>query len=107
MSPLTQIRINHLPQKARENALNEVRLLASLSSPYITRYYDAFFDENIECLCIIMEIAEQGDLRKAINKFKNQKKMMTEIEVWRLMVHLLHGLKVLHSHDILHRDLKC
>ena len=54
-----------------------------------------------------MEIAEQGDLRKAINKFKNQKKMMTEIEVWRLMVHLLHGLKVLHSHDILHRDLKC
>ena len=43
-----KIRINHLPQKAKENSLNEVRLLASLSSPYITRYYEAFFDEKIE-----------------------------------------------------------
>lgn len=36
--------MNHLPQKAKENSLNEVRLLASLHSPYIARYYEAFFD---------------------------------------------------------------
>lgn len=69
--------MNHLPQKAKENALNEVRLLASLNSPYIVGYYEAFFDENIDCLCIVMEYAEQGDLRKQINTIKNQKKMMT------------------------------
>ena len=36
--------MNHLPQKAKENALNEVRLLASLDSPFIVGYYEAFFD---------------------------------------------------------------
>lgn len=54
-----------------------------------------------------MECAEEGDLRKVINNAKKQKKLMTEIDVWKLMIHLLQGLKVLHGRDILHRDLKC
>lgn len=54
-----------------------------------------------------MEYADQGDLRKVINRAKNQKKLMTELEIWKLMIHLLHGLKVLHENAILHRDLKC
>jgi NIMA (never in mitosis gene a)-related kinase len=34
-----------LTQKEKENALNEVRILASISHPNITSYKDAFFDE--------------------------------------------------------------
>jgi NIMA (never in mitosis gene a)-related kinase len=84
-----------------------VRLLASLDSPYIIRYYEAFFDETIESLCMVMELAEEGDLRKKIDLTKSQKKMTPEIEIWKVMIHLLHGLRMLHDNRILHRDLKC
>jgi len=33
-----------LSAKERENALNEIRILASLSSPYIVEYKDSFMD---------------------------------------------------------------
>jgi NIMA (never in mitosis gene a)-related kinase len=33
-----------LKEKERANALNEVRLLASLASPYVITYKEAFFD---------------------------------------------------------------
>lgn len=39
-----KIKMHLLPTKAKENALNEVRFLASFHSPYIVNYYEAFFD---------------------------------------------------------------
>lgn len=46
-----------LKEKERANALNEVRLLASLASPYVITYKEAFFDEPLQLLCIVMEFA--------------------------------------------------
>lgn len=43
-----------LSTKEKENALNEVRILASIDSPYIVQYKEAFFDEESNCLCVIM-----------------------------------------------------
>jgi NIMA (never in mitosis gene a)-related kinase len=34
-----------LSQKEKENALNEVRILASISCPYIVAYKEAFFED--------------------------------------------------------------
>jgi len=46
--------MNMLSTKEKENALNEVRILASIDSPYIVQYKEAFFDEDSNCLCVIM-----------------------------------------------------
>lgn len=54
--------MRELSYKEKENALNEVRILASINSPHIIRYKDAFYDNTSGCLCIIMEFAENGDL---------------------------------------------
>lgn len=54
-----------------------------------------------------MEWADQGDLRRTISTAKQHKKLIPEIEIWKLAIHLLHGLKVLHDNTVLHRDLKC
>jgi NIMA (never in mitosis gene a)-related kinase len=34
-----------LSEKEKENALNEVRILASIQNQYICAYYEAFIDE--------------------------------------------------------------
>lgn len=42
--------------------MNEVRILASINSPNIIGYKEAFFDEKSNTLCIVMEFADGGDL---------------------------------------------
>ena len=50
-----------LSEKEKANALNEVRLLASIKHPNVISYKEAFIDEASSCLCIIMEYADSGD----------------------------------------------
>ena len=54
--------MNNLKEKEKENALNEVRLLASINSDYIIKYKESFFDSKANTLCIVMEFADGGDL---------------------------------------------
>jgi NIMA (never in mitosis gene a)-related kinase len=42
---LKQVKMQSLSEKEKENAINEVRMLASISSPFIAAYREAFFDE--------------------------------------------------------------
>ena len=51
-----------MKEKEKENALNEVRLLASISNEFIIAYKEAFFDTQDKALCIVMEFADGGDL---------------------------------------------
>lgn len=52
--------------KERENALNEIRILASLDSPYIVEFKDAFIDQDGRILYVIMEFASGGDLNQIL-----------------------------------------
>lgn len=56
-----------MKEQERNNALNEVRILASLTHPNIVNYKEAFFDESTQSLCIVMELATAGDIQKKIN----------------------------------------
>lgn len=94
-----------LKEKEKENALNQVRLLASIDHPNMISYKQAFFDEPSECLCIIMQHAEGGDLQKKIDIAIRQKHAINEDQIWRIFIHVLRGLKALHMRKILHRDL--
>ena len=42
---LKKVKIQHLSEKEKENALNEVRILASIRHPNIICYKEAFVDE--------------------------------------------------------------
>lgn len=59
---LKQIKLMDLNAKEKDNALNEVRLLASIDSPNVISYKQAFFEEFGNTLCILMEYADGGDL---------------------------------------------
>lgn len=62
-----QVKIGQMKEKEKENALNEVRILASISHPNIVNYRDAFFDDRTQTLCVVMELADAGDIQKRIN----------------------------------------
>ena len=57
----------------REDAVNEIRLLASIRHENVCRYHEAFVDGNY--LCIVMEFAPNGDLGRFIRKGQEFKKV--------------------------------
>lgn len=104
---LKKVKFSNLGTKERENALNEVRILASISHPNIIAYKESFLDEGTNTLCIVMEYADSGDLLSSIEKHKRNCTRFSEKEIWDMLNQLVRGLKALHSLTILHRDIKC
>ena len=67
---MKQIKMMQLNAREKDNALNEVRLLASIDSPNIISYKSAFFEEFGSTLCILMEYADGGDLAVSVDLFR-------------------------------------
>ena len=103
---LKKVRFSKLNEKEKSNALNEIRILASINNKNIISYKEAFFDENDSSLDIVMEYADKGDLFQLITEHKKTKIHFSEEEIWSTLIQLLNGLKSLHELNILHRDLK-
>ena len=47
---LKKVKLLNLSEKEKTNALNEVRILASIKSNFVISYKEAFFDESENCL---------------------------------------------------------
>ena len=103
---LKKVKFSKLNEKEKSNALNEIRILASINNKNIISYKEAFFDENDSSLDIVMEYADQGDLFQLITEHKKTKTHFSEEFIWNTLTQLLNGLKTLHELNILHRDLK-
>lgn len=104
---LKKVKLPSLSDKEKQNALNEVRLLASVHHENIIAYKEAFFDDKTRCLCVVMEFSDSGDLFQQITKCQKERTHPKEGDVWRYLYGMCHGLKALHDMRILHRDLKC
>ena len=103
---LKRVKFKKLSDKEKQNALNEIRILASIKDKNVISYKEAFFDEKDSSLGIVMEYADKGDLFQVINERKKTKNYFDEQEIWKTFVQLLKGLKSLHDLNILHRDIK-
>jgi len=104
---MKRVKISQLNTKERENALNEVRILASLNHTNIVGYKEAFFEEETRTLNIVMEFADDGDLESKIQKCIKNKVPFSEKEIWNCLIQIIQGLKYLHENKVMHRDLKC
>jgi len=96
--------IGNLEIEQQRDAVNEVKVLASLKHPYIVRYHESFI--NCGTLSIVMDYAEGGDLANRINKNSRLHQFFGEAQILRWLAQLALGLKYLHSAHIIHRDLK-
>ncbi len=82
--------------------------------PNIIRYYVSFIESD--CLCIIMEYAEGGDLQsvfvlilnisQVIKEYKEKRSPINEDIIWSMARELALALKHIHENNIIHRDIK-
>lgn len=104
---LKKVKIRSLKKKEKENALNEIRILASIDNPYVVAYKEAFINSLDGDLCIVMEFLGGGDLYHKIKECRKKRALLPEPLVWRYFGQMVQGLKSLHDMGIIHRDLKC
>ena len=101
-----KVSISNLNNKEQQNALNEVRILASIKHKNVISFKEAFIDEKQEFLWLIIEYADGSDLYHKIKEKQKNDELFEEEEVWKVLVHTLRGLQQLHNLKIMHRDIK-
>ena len=106
MYALKKVKLKNLSEKEKQNALNEIRILASIKSDHVISYKEAFIEKKEQILNLVMEFANKGDLFQKITYYKQMQKSFEEVEIWNIFIQILQGLKCLHDLKILHRDLK-
>ena len=103
---MKRIKIAQLSNKEKENSLNEIRILASLSHKNIIGYKDAFFDQKSKTLNIVMEFPNDGDISTKIKYNLKNGLIFREDIIWHYLIQIIEGLNFLHDKKIIHRDLK-
>lgn len=103
---LKKVSLKNLKPKDVQNALNEIRILASVKHPNIVSYKEAFVEKTTSCLCIVMEFAGGGDLAGKIKEAIKARRRMPEEQVLMYAYQLTSALNELHGRNIIHRDLK-
>lgn len=99
------VRIAELSYKEQEEAINEVRILSAMDSPYVVKYYDSYLETD--SLYIVMEFCNKGDLQNLVKKAKQKSLIcLKEHVTWNISLQIILGLYYLHRKKILHRDLK-
>ncbi|CAD8099629.1 unnamed protein product [Paramecium sonneborni] len=103
---LKKVNLTNLSEKEKQNALNEVRILASIQHQNIIMYKEAFIDQVSNSLCIVMELASDGDLYQRIQKCIKAGSFFQENEILRYAFQILSALNILHEMKVMHRDIK-
>lgn len=101
---LKEIDVSRMPAKQKQEAENEVRVLAKLRHPFIINYRESFVENGL--LCIVMDYAERGDIYNIIKEQRRRNALFPESLVVRWFTQIALALKHIHDRRILHRDLK-
>ncbi len=83
---MKKVKMERLKEKEKENSLNEIRILASIKHPHIIAYKQAFIDEASSSLCLITEVADDGDLFQKIIGLQKINSLLSEGDVWKILI---------------------
>ena len=103
---LKRVNISKMSKREVSDAVNEIRVLASVRHPHIVSFLQAFLDKGDSELCIIMEYCGCGDLAQKVDRYKKRRQYVDERVIWAYLIQMSDALKCLHAKNIVHRDLK-
>lgn len=89
-------------EKGLDKAKKEVKLLRQLSHPNIVKHLQTDVSEAGDSVHVLMEYVSGGSLKAIVKKYAS----LDELIIKRYSEQVLQGLAYLHSHRIIHRDLK-
>jgi len=116
---IKEVRLSAMKPSERQRSMREAQLLQQLSHPSLVACHHAFVEDSL--LFLVLEYAEGGDLGSFIRSLRQQRKQLdissvsslseailtcTQRELWRMSWELCMGVAYLHSHHVVHRDLK-
>jgi serine/threonine protein kinase len=90
----------NVPQDKRPQLEAEVEIFLSMDHPHVTRLFDVY--ESVDYLHLVMECMEGGELFDRITA----KKKFQENDAAEAVFQMLLALNYIHSHGIVHRDIK-
>lgn len=86
--------------KVQQKLQSEIRIHQSLVHPNIVRFEGYF--EDTQRACILLELCPNKTLKEVVKK----RKRLHELEVQWYISQLVAGLRHIHRHNVIHRDLK-
>ena len=86
--------------RTRQKLMSEIKIHKSLRHPNIVRFDHHF--EDSENVYILLELCQNQTLTELIRR----RKRLTEMEVQCYTIQIISALKYLHSHKVIHRDIK-
>ena len=86
--------------RAKQKLISEIKIHKSLHHPNIVNFEHYF--EDSENVYLLIEICQN----QTLNDLLKRRKQLTELEVQCYTIQIIKALKYLHSHRIIHRDLK-
>ena len=96
MLPLSDIKND----RQRQKLLTEIKIHKSLHHQQIVAFEHNFKDSSN--VYILLELCQN----QTLNELFERRKRLSEVEVQCYMIQLIKGLQYLHSHRVIHRDLK-
>ena len=85
---------------ARQKLMSEIKIHRSLHHENIVQFFHFFEDE--EYVFILLELCRNHSL----NELLRRRKRLTEIEAQSYLLRLITSLQYLHTHRVIHRDIK-
>lgn len=76
----------NLSLKEKENALNEVRIIASIKHPNVVSFKESFISDDGEYLYLVMDYADDGDLLEKIKKHLKAGTRLREDYIWSVFI---------------------
>jgi len=93
-------KLSGLVKDKRAQLESEVEIFLCMDHPHITRLYDVY--ESDDLLFLVMECCEGGELFDRVTELKRFSERDAADAVWQMLL----AVNYLHTHGIVHRDLK-
>lgn len=93
-------KLGAIPKDKRAQFESEIEIYLAMDHPHVTRLFDVYEEED--ALYLVMECMEGGELFDRIQEVKRFSERDAARAVWQMLL----AINYVHSHGIVHRDLK-